>query len=189
MTHVIANFRLHLDLYNYWLAHRGSRSIPARSDLDPRDIPALLSQLMLIDKDVEGFRYRLVGTSITREVGYDATGSFVGSYVGITTPAVAASVQAIYGHVFTTAHPNFSTGEFMTKSGACFNLSLLLLPLSTDGRNVNKAISSLVTCSQSNLTPKSNWLQGLPARVHDVTDVTGSEMLERLCLNWKRHCR
>lgn len=162
--------------------------MPARDDLNPGDIPAVLPHLMLVDKLADGFRYRLVGTSITREVGYDATGRFVGSYVGITAPAVAASAQAIYDHVFTTAHPIFATGEFAIKTDAPFNLSLLVLPLSNDAINVNMAVASLITRSNFHLAPKSNWLQGLPVRVFDVTDVAGPEMLERLCLDWERHC-
>jgi hypothetical protein len=178
----------HLELYYYWLARRGLRSMPARGDLNPGDIPALLPHLMLVDKLADGFRYRLVGSSITREVGHDATGSLVGSYVGITTPAVAASVNGIYDRVFTSARPIFSTGEFTARTGALFSLSLLLLPLSGDGTNVNMAVASLGTHPNFDLAPKSNWLHGLPVRVLDISDVEGPEMLERLCLDWQRHC-
>jgi hypothetical protein len=114
----------HLELYHYWLAQRGPRAMPARSDLNPGDIPALLPHLMLVDKVADCFRYRLIGTGVTREVGHDATGSFVGSYISTTAPEVSASAQAIYDHVFTTAHPNFSAGEFETKSGAPYSVSI-----------------------------------------------------------------
>jgi hypothetical protein len=162
--------------------------MPARSDLNPGDIPALLPHLMLVDKVDDRFRYRLVGTAVEQSVGHDATGSFVGSYLSNTAPEVAASALAIYDRVFTTAHPNFSTGEFDTKSGTPYNMSLLVLPLSDDGTNVNMAVSSLVTRLYFDFWASEDWLQGLPVRVRYAIDVASSEVLERLCLGWERHC-
>jgi hypothetical protein len=48
----------HLDLYRYWLAKRGSRTMPSRSSLDPVDVPALLPYLGLVDKVVGQYRYQ-----------------------------------------------------------------------------------------------------------------------------------
>jgi hypothetical protein len=48
---------------------------PARSDLDPADIPALLPYMMLVEKVDDHFRWRLVGTAAVREIGRDLTGS------------------------------------------------------------------------------------------------------------------
>ena len=94
----------HLDLYRYWLAKRASRTMPARRDLDPGDIPALLPYLMIVDKVDDQFRYRLVGTATAREIGHDPTGSIVGSYA----LECAAAARAIYERVFTTARPTFT---------------------------------------------------------------------------------
>jgi hypothetical protein len=66
--------------------------MPARRDLDPGDIPALLPYLMIVDKVDDGFRYRLVGTATAREIGHDPTGSIVGSYA----LECAAAARAIY---------------------------------------------------------------------------------------------
>jgi hypothetical protein len=40
----------HLDLYRYWLSKRASLTMPARSDINPADIPALLPYRMLVGK-------------------------------------------------------------------------------------------------------------------------------------------
>jgi hypothetical protein len=63
--------------------------MPARSDLNPGDIPKLLPYLMIIDKNDDRLRWRLVGTAAVREIGRDPTGSIVGSY--ITGPGSAAA--------------------------------------------------------------------------------------------------
>jgi hypothetical protein len=69
----------HLDLYRYWLAKRGGRTMPARSDLEPRGICALLPYLTLLDKADGQYRYRLLGSAAAQEIGRDLTGGFVGS--------------------------------------------------------------------------------------------------------------
>jgi hypothetical protein len=84
----------HLDLYRHWLAKRGSRSMPARSDLNPGDICPLLPYLTIVDKVDGQFRWRLVGTAAVQEFGHDPTGGFVGSY--LTEPESAAAARAIY---------------------------------------------------------------------------------------------
>src|SRR4051794_10782916 len=53
-------------LYRYWQSLRRGRRLPARADVDPIEIPALLPNLILIDVEPSPlrFRYRLVGTRI-----------------------------------------------------------------------------------------------------------------------------
>ena len=55
-----ANLR---QMYTYWLAKRGDRPMPRRSDLDPTEIPAhLLPGITLVDvvPDARRYVYRLV---------------------------------------------------------------------------------------------------------------------------------
>src|SRR5690349_8298694 len=54
-------------LFCYWQAKRGGRAMPARADIDPAEIKALLPYMILVDViyDTEAgldFVYRLVGT-------------------------------------------------------------------------------------------------------------------------------
>jgi hypothetical protein len=162
--------------------------MPARSDLNPGDIPALLPYLMIVDKVDDRFRYRLVGTAVVRDVGHDATGGLIGSYISSAAPDSAVAAQAIYERVFATARPVFATGGFKTTSGAPHHMSLLVLPLSGDGANVNMAVSTLASCFKLGVTPSDDWLQGLPVRVSDVAGVSDAADLEKRCLEWERHC-
>ena len=43
-------------LYEYWRSKVRDRRLPARADIDPLDIPDLLSNLVLIDVVGEGLR-------------------------------------------------------------------------------------------------------------------------------------
>jgi hypothetical protein len=161
--------------------------MPARRDLNPADILALLPHLMIVDKVDDQFRWRLVGTAAVREVGREPTGSIVGSYG--STAESASAARAVYARVFTSAHPIFATGEFQLKSGDIHNMSLLALPLSDNGADVNMAVSTLVPRFGLGVTPSSDWLKGLPVNLRDVVDVDDAEGLEKLCLEWKRQSR
>lgn len=50
----------------YWQALRRGRRLPARTDIDPAEIPKLLSGTILVDvlREPLDFRYRLVGSEI-----------------------------------------------------------------------------------------------------------------------------
>jgi hypothetical protein len=175
----------HLDLYRYWLSKRGSRPMPARRDLSPGDIPALLPFLVIIGKADGQLRYRLVGTAVVQAAGYDATGSAVGSY--LVSPQDSVELRSIFERVFTTARPVFSAGEFIFKSGTHINMSLLILPLSDDGTTVNMTVSTFAAHFNASLLAKRGWLKGLPIKVCDVVDVGSAEELGRLCLEWEQH--
>jgi len=66
-------------MYDYWLAKRGSRTMPARADLEPAEIKKLLPMMVLVDvtADARRFVYRLVGTQEAAERGSDPTGKTV----------------------------------------------------------------------------------------------------------------
>jgi hypothetical protein len=174
----------HLSLYRYWLSKRGSRLMPARHDLSPGDIPALLPFLIIVGKTGSQLHYRLIGTAVVQAIGYDATGTAVGSY--FISSGDAVETRAIFERVFTAARPVFSTGEFIFRSGAQLNMSLLTLPLSDDGAAVNMTVSSLATLCNTSLVAKRGWLKGLPITVCDVLDVGSAEELGRLCREWEQ---
>jgi hypothetical protein len=45
---IVTNVRV-LEFHDYWLARRGSRRFPRRADIEPTDIPHLLSGIVLLD--------------------------------------------------------------------------------------------------------------------------------------------
>jgi hypothetical protein len=175
----------HLELYRYWLSKRRSSLMPARGDLSPGDIPALLPFLVIIGKADGQLWYRLVGTAVVQAAGYDATGSAVGSY--LASPQDAGELQSVFERAFTAARPVFSAGEVVLNSGTHLNMSLLTLPLSDDGTSVNMTISTFAARFNSSLLAKRGWLKGLPINVIEVVEVECAEQLGKLCLEWERH--
>src|SRR5258706_4642995 len=107
----------HLDLYRYWDGTRNGRLMPARRDIDPADIPALLPHVSLIHKPDGQFRFRLVGSAAAEQFGRDLTGDVVGSHVG-NAPETVAVPQAVCERVFTTARPVFATSLYETMLGS-----------------------------------------------------------------------
>lgn len=102
-------------LYDYWDGKRGTRVMPARNDLDPVDIPALLPNLILVDVERGGqirYRFRLYGTEVCAIRGMDLTGHYIDeeNITALRNPAIEsyerilADLQPVYEcHRF---HPN-----------------------------------------------------------------------------------
>jgi hypothetical protein len=178
---------LHLDLFRYWDAKRAGRSMPARRNIDPVEMPAtLLPYVVLIDRVGGRFHYRLVGTGVATDLGKDFTGGWVGSY-GISSE-YAAAVLAIYERVFAAARPLFTTGEHRTENGVIQSNSRLLLPLSEDGVRVNMAIFTRVARFNRDLRAGMDWLEGAPGQVCSVADVATADEISKRCIDWERHC-
>lgn len=75
--------------------------MPARSSIDPAEIPALLPSLGIIEKAGGQLRYRLIGSAIAEQLGRDVTGSPAGSYIP-AAQALRATVELVY----TAARPS-----------------------------------------------------------------------------------
>ena len=177
----------HLDLYRYWDGTRNGRLMPARRDIDPADIPALLPHVSLIHKLDGQFRFRLVGSAAGEQFGRDLTGDVVGSHVG-NAPETVAATQAVCERVFSTARPVFSPGHYETRPGLIYHGSVLLLPLSDDGMRVNMIIFMRIVCF-FDLKGSLDRLKGARLKIDEVFNVDDAADLERRCLDWRRGYR
>jgi hypothetical protein len=63
-------------LYEYWRG-KAAGGLPARTAIDPVEMKPVLAKLMLIEVAEGRFRYRLVGTEVVADAGYDFTGRFL----------------------------------------------------------------------------------------------------------------
>ncbi|PJI43270.1 PAS domain-containing protein [Ferrovibrio sp.] len=72
-------------LADYWFARRSGNSVPARATIDPIDFPALLPNILLIERVIQDgtdrYRFRLTGTDIARYTGRELTGRFLNDVV------------------------------------------------------------------------------------------------------------
>ena len=65
-----------LEIKELWDSIRGDKAMPSRRDFHPMSVPHLLPYIYMdnVSYDPLGFQIRLVGTAISRNLGYDATG-------------------------------------------------------------------------------------------------------------------
>jgi len=127
-------------LYQYWLARCKGRRMPARSDIDPVEIPPrLLRDMCLVDvvPDERRYVYRLVGTGDVEVRGEDPTGKSV--LESFFAPS-AEDALGCYDRVVATGAPFLDPNPFTAPTGRYVTEETLFLPLSDDGRTVNKIL-------------------------------------------------
>lgn len=86
------------ELFQYWTRIKGTRHMPARSDINPSEIVDLLPHITLIDVEHGPLRYkyRLVGTEIVRSMGKDLTGSYLDEFPSATS--ILKRFEWLLGH-------------------------------------------------------------------------------------------
>lgn len=128
-------------LLAYWRAKCAGRRMPKRSDINPAEIPRLLSVLTMIDRVGERFRFRLVGTAIVEAIGADPTGQFIDE---LLPPARLASATHFYRRVFDERRPLRNRAGLGTGDDLKVIASRLAVPLSEDGVTVNIALTGMI---------------------------------------------
>lgn len=124
----------------FWTGKCAGRAMPARRDFDPVEMVAFLPGIVLIDvvDDDRRFVYRLMGTREVAVRGNDPTGKGVADgFFAISAEAALAS----YEDVFTRRAPRFERRRFVTPDGRMGHEQTVILPLSDDGRTINKIIA------------------------------------------------
>ena len=130
----------HIRLLDYWQARKGGRIAPCRGDIDPADLPELLPNMFIFKVLEEGGRdylLSLLGTALVSVLGRDFTGCrFDEMYTGES----AKILRSQYDHVVDKCQPYYARldAEWMNKDFICYDR--LLLPLSQDGRHVDRLL-------------------------------------------------
>lgn len=129
-------------LYAYWQRIRGERQMPARADIDPAEIKALLPYMILVDVVYDAamrpdFVYRLVGTREVEIRGNDPTGRRVAE--AFHGPSAENAVEC-YARVVQAGAPLLDDEYFARDGDRYADEANLFLPLSNDGRTVNMVL-------------------------------------------------
>jgi hypothetical protein len=125
----------------YWQAKRGTRSMPARRDIDPVEIPKLLPHVQLIEIMPDGrSRYRLVGTVLVNAFGRDYTGEYAGE---LFDGARGRSIIEHHRAVCIAGQPVFVRSHYATKKKVDLIANRLYLPLSDNDLDVNMILGVL----------------------------------------------
>lgn len=122
--------------FAYWQSKLAGRAMPSRRDIDPVEIPSLLSYVLLTDvlRDPLDFRYRLVGTAVRAISHRDYTGKRYSETPGKDRGSVVWDncEKVVRGKAPILGRPPYTGPDPYLRR--CENV---LLPLSDDGRNVN----------------------------------------------------
>jgi hypothetical protein len=91
---------------SYWTALKGNRVLPARAQLAPRDMRAILSNVVLLRvvDDGRDYEYRIAGQAFVWAYSAPFGGLFL-SDVEAANPEHGERMRALYEHVRSTAAP------------------------------------------------------------------------------------
>lgn len=130
-------------LLDYWRGKCSAGHLPARADIDPLELRALLGNINLIEvvlqaDDTRRFRYRLFGTEFVFYHGGDLTGQWVDE---IGNAVYRQELVRLYEHVATTgATPMLSYDYILDNRRHRFQA--VILPLASNGREIDMILSS-----------------------------------------------
>jgi hypothetical protein len=115
-------------LLDYWDSRRSGATPPARSDIDPIEIPDLLGSIALIEAEgvPRRLRYRLVGSDLYEAHGGDMTGRYVDE---VLTPELRAVILAQFAEVLDAGAPRLHRIEIDDSEGNFWRYERLTLPL------------------------------------------------------------
>lgn len=141
----------HLALLDYWSGLEAGGGLPSRAAVNPLDIPRLLKNIGLIDvvQEVGGtyrYRYRLVGTHLNHITGTDFTDCWLSD---IRSGEYAGFLQRLYTKSVVRKAPVFSRTTVKYSDDRELETDRLLLPLATDGENVDMLLFSNLFRSSS----------------------------------------
>jgi hypothetical protein len=128
-----------LNLLRLWQSKRAARMAPARAEFRPEDLQPWLGNIILLDV-IEGgkdFRFRLFGSAVAREAGFDMTGKLLSEYPIKTTLPFLFEVQR---EVVRRACPALT--EHNPAVPNVRRRRRLLLPFSSDGKSIDMTLSA-----------------------------------------------
>ena len=123
-----------------WNERRGERLAPSRRDFEPWDFKPVLPVMMLIDvfSDPLDFRFRLSGSEVINVHGKELTGHSVRDFA---SEHYTRLVWQDFCELVERKQPQLCSISYVNRSGFLRNFSVLRLPLSSDGENVDMIIA------------------------------------------------
>jgi hypothetical protein len=120
-------------LADYWFARRPADGVPARSTIDPLDFPALLPNIMLIERVIEDgadrYRFRLSGTEVVHHTGRELTGRFLDDVLPADYHDYVRQMNRI---ALDRGHPVYSSSLYHDEGNAVNAITYrLIMPLAS----------------------------------------------------------
>jgi hypothetical protein len=137
----------------YWEQKRGSRAMPARSDISPAQLKEHLGWVMILEvlPGARDFRYRLIGTLVTQYFSADGTGKTVMEAFAPNGEAVAKAVNGVFRRCARDKLVMRTTGDANWLAEGMEEFEAIYLPLSDDGETVTHILHAFVCDRQKML--------------------------------------
>ncbi|WP_417454664.1 PAS domain-containing protein [Kiloniella sp.] len=122
--------------YKYWLSKCQGGTIPSREDISPAEMVPFLPNILLLDVENEplDFRFRLIGTRIVPLLKRDYTGELMSTIDNLKSPN---SVWKNCCKAVDLAEPVYAFTPYVGPKKDILDVEDLILPLASDGKNVN----------------------------------------------------
>lgn len=137
----------------YWNALRGPRSVPRRSDIDPRGIERALGHAFITERVARGMvRIRIAGNHLTDLMGMEVRGMPLSA---LFEPDVRTDVGRLIEKVFQT--PATTHLDLTARGGPARpegQARMVMLPLQSEGGAVDRALGCLVYTGQIGIAPR-----------------------------------
>lgn len=137
----------------YWLALRGRRLVPRRTDLDPRGIEASLEQAFIAEMIAPGVaRLRIAGSHLTRLMGMEVRGMPLSA---LFAPSAREDMANILRDL--CALPQMTQLSLQAETGIGkppLEARMLLLPLRGDTDAIDRVLGCLASESKTGLAPR-----------------------------------
>ncbi|WP_036553263.1 PAS domain-containing protein [Nisaea denitrificans] len=127
------------EFFSYWQQKARPEGLPARSDFDPVEMKGFLGHLFLVvpEPEIDDFRYTLIGTTITSQVGIDNTGRTVGEVFGAPGLKLYRKVRDERAPIRVHGTVEWRRKEFLAYES-------VLLPLADDAQSVDHFVGMMV---------------------------------------------
>ena len=137
----------------YWEGLRHGRTVPLRTDVDPRGIENVLEYAFILERVAPGLaRFRLAGMHLVDLIGMEVRGMPLTSFF---VPDSRKPVSALLEDVF--QGPEKTELHLIGESGfgkPTLEGRMLLLPLKSDLGDVSRILGCLVTDGKTGRTPR-----------------------------------
>lgn len=128
------------DGYAYWRSKVENGKLPARTAIDPTEIPRLLPCIVILDV-IDGpeldFRYRLIGTKVAENLYRDYTGTLMSD---IETQRAPSQIWQNCKSVVDSGEPLLPYTEYAGPNKGFRRAEDVILPLSSDGETVDNLL-------------------------------------------------
>jgi hypothetical protein len=135
-------------LHAYWLGKCKNGRLPARTDIDPLDLPRdLLPDIALLEVEAQPqdhplgshrYRIRLFGSALAAVTGADETGRY---YDEAVSPAGYAVLRPLLDRTVSEARPMFFAGPSAAPGRGFLHFGRFGLPLAADGLRVDMILA------------------------------------------------